>query len=264
MFDRLDGISSDFASYRRRLPPGDGLSTMPALPEIAAFLTQMDRSVFHAINGSLACPALDRIMPFITDLGLGHVQAVLLLIAALVVGLRAGAGRGLPALRALWAALKHERMWLVPALAAIVLTGTTVQGLKRIHRQRPSWFYVNEQRAGRFMDVHVHTIKSRRPLRVNGFPSGHTATTAALAVTLALMLPTLRARRRTGTALALMTLLIGLSRIYMADHWPLDVFGGILIGALCGWVVELFAHVLHARSISTVAVEDGGAAEARA
>lgn len=199
-------------------------------------ITHWDRALFQSINNGFASPALDLIMPRITDLGLGHVQALLLILAAVIAG-RRGATRQRQALaRGIWDRVLLQKAWLVPSLLAIVLAGAGVQALKRIPRQRPSWFYTHEHVAGRSLDVHVHTINGRRPLRVNGFPSGHTATTAAIAMALGLTLPAARLRRRAAVAIAAMTLLIGLSRVYMADHWPLDVLGGMGVGVLSGWL----------------------------
>lgn len=212
--------------------------------DLATVLIGFDRQAFHWINGRLASEPLDFIMPLVTDLGLGHVQVAALLVAAFWAGSRDQRIRSLAFPRRIAGCLQRARCWLCPALLAMALTGTTVQALKRIERKRPSWFYVHEHRSGRNLDVEVHTIHGRRPLRVNGFPSGHTATTAALAVTLGMVHPFARSRRRAAAALSVMTALIGVSRIYMADHWPLDVLGGAAMGVLCGWiVVQLIGRV---------------------
>jgi len=198
-------------------------------------LVAFDRTLFHMLNSGLGHPALDAIMPYVTDLGLGHVQVAVLLLAALVAGWKT-AKRPASVWQRCRGALRSSGGWLIPAIVGILLTGTAVQVLKRAHRQRPSWFYLHERRAGRATDVKVHTIPGRRPLRVNGFPSGHTATTVSLLVTLGATLPSRRARKSTVASLAILSLLIGFSRIYMADHWPLDVLGGMGVGAACGWL----------------------------
>lgn len=206
---------------------------------LAADIATLDRTLFHALNGWLRSPTMDFVMPLITDLGLGHVQVAALLVAAYLAGRKvAGHERGPAGVRR---ALASQRLWLVPSIIAIVLTGAVVQGLKRMDRQRPTWFYVHEQKEGRSLDVEVHTVRGRRPLRENGFPSGHTATTAALAVTLGRLLGSRRARLRTACALWALTALVGFSRIYMADHWPLDVAAGMMLGATGGAVVSAFA-----------------------
>ncbi len=224
---------------------------------LAADIAMLDRTLFHALNGWLRSPIMDFVMPLITDLGLGHVQVAALLLAAYLAGRRAIGAR--PGLAGSWRAIASQRLWLLPSILAIVLTGAVVQGLKRMDRQRPTWFYVHEQKEGRALDVEVHTVRGRRPLRENGFPSGHTATTAALAVTLSRLLGTRRARLRTACAMWTLTALVGFSRIYMADHWPLDVAAGIILGAAGGLFVSTLAlrkrAVEQARELAGVSSE---------
>jgi membrane-associated phospholipid phosphatase len=66
------------------------------------------------------------------------------------------------------------------------------------------------------------------PGRGYGFPSGHTVNGVVVWFYLG------RALRRRGSLLAglLLASLVGLSRIYLGVHWPVDVVGGALIGTL--------------------------------
>jgi undecaprenyl-diphosphatase len=67
----------------------------------------------------------------------------------------------------------------------------------------------------------------------NGFVSGHSAVAAALATAAAPYLS--RRLRRVAWALALA---VGLSRIYVGAHLPLDVVGGLLVGWISGSLVH--------------------------
>lgn len=92
------------------------------------------------------------------------------------------------------------------------------------------------------------TCKRRRPaLRLAGFtalvenpdrfsfPSGHTTVAFSVAVALASQ----------GPALAMIMLplawLIGISRVYLGAHYPLDVGAGAVLGILAGWLALLIA-----------------------
>ncbi len=78
------------------------------------------------------------------------------------------------------------------------------------------------------------------------FPSGHAMMSAVTYLTLGALLARVETRRRArafivGLAVA-MTLLVGLSRVYLGVHWPSDVLAGWSVGAawasLC-WFVAL-------------------------
>ncbi len=73
------------------------------------------------------------------------------------------------------------------------------------------------------------------------FPSGHSANSAAVYLTLALVLVQIVKRRRERayllTAAILLVLAIGASRVYLGVHWPSDVLAGWAFGSLwaLGW-----------------------------
>lgn len=84
-------------------------------------------------------------------------------------------------------------------------------------------------------DVVEHLVGVSTP----SFPSGHALLSAAIYLTLGALLarefprPALQ-RYFMGVAVML-TLLIGLSRVYLGVHWPSDVLAGWCIGALWAW-----------------------------
>jgi undecaprenyl-diphosphatase len=87
-----------------------------------------------------------------------------------------------------------------------------------------------------------------RLIEVNttSFPSGHATLAAVTYLTLGALLSRVEARRRAKiyvlTLAVALTLLIGVSRIYLGVHWPTDVLAGWCVGAawamLC-WRIAL-------------------------
>ena len=78
------------------------------------------------------------------------------------------------------------------------------------------------------------------------FPSGHSLHSAAVYLTLAMLISSLEPRRATkilvfATAILVMAA-VGVSRVYLAVHWPSDVLAGWCAGAACAlaaWAVLL-------------------------
>ena len=66
----------------------------------------------------------------------------------------------------------------------------------------------------------------------NSFPSDHATLMFALAVSL-LLSPL----RRFGLALLPLGLAVGWGRVYLGAHFPLDILGGAVLGALCALIV---------------------------
>lgn len=84
------------------------------------------------------------------------------------------------------------------------------------------------------------------------FPSGHAMNSAIVYLTLgALLARSLQERRARIYLLAasiVLTVLIGLSRVYLGVHWPTDVLAGWAVGAAWATMCSLVAQVLQRRS----------------
>ncbi|MFK4071624.1 phosphatase PAP2 family protein [Streptomyces sp. NPDC029674] len=127
--------------------------------------------------------------------------------------------RALVAVVVIWLAVRGAR-WLALWITGACLIGAAVQqGLKAaLDRPRPVW---------------PDPVDSAH---YAAFPSGH-AMTAALVCGLLLWLLRVYgagpALWRTGLALAVLSVAgVGLTRIWLGVHWPSDVVGGWLLGAL--------------------------------
>jgi undecaprenyl-diphosphatase len=81
----------------------------------------------------------------------------------------------------------------------------------------------------------------------SSFPSGHSTMSAVVYLTLGALLARIESRRRVRIYLvalgAVLTFLVGVSRVYLGVHWPTDVLGGWTIGAawaLLWWLVTFW------------------------
>ena len=165
----------------------------------------IDWYILSWIQDNLRCIFLDWLMPLISALGNGG--AVWLAAAAVLLCFR-----------------KYRRygVLLLMGLAAGVLVGNLC--LKNIvARPRPCW-----------LDTTVQLLISSPD--DYSFPSGHTA--ASFAAVFAL--------RASGSPLwkpaAVLASVIAFSRLYLYVHWPTDVLGGIVVGAVVGtagaWIAK--------------------------
>ena len=127
-------------------------------------IVNWDRSTFLALNHGMGCGPLDRVMPWLTDLGLGHIQALMLVAAALLIGWR-------------MRDMRAQKVWFGPAILALIIGGLAADALKLTPSgTRPWWFSVTEHAAGRNLDFEPRTVPGVYALKVYRFPSGHTAT----------------------------------------------------------------------------------------
>ncbi len=69
------------------------------------------------------------------------------------------------------------------------------------------------------------------------YPSGHTTTAAVLAVALVAIAATLAGRNAALVVGGLYTLAVAVSRVYLADHYPLDVIGSVLCALAAAFIV---------------------------
>jgi 4-amino-4-deoxy-L-arabinose transferase-like glycosyltransferase/membrane-associated phospholipid phosphatase len=164
-------------------------------------MLELDVTLFKLINTGLASPWLDPVMRVATALGTGAAQTALSL-ALLTAGWIRESAR---LRRAGWA-----------GLAACVFSCLAIAVLKSIwSRPRPLLALFDVRIVG-------------DPLFTNGFPSGHTLTAWAVALACGAFIPRLR------FLLIPISVLTGVSRVYVGAHFPLDVIFGAAFGAILG------------------------------
>ena len=91
--------------------------------------------------------------------------------------------------------------------------------------------------AGEIALAEIHTVKGVELHTGNSFPSGHTTTAFTIFLLACIFIPN-RVTLLVGFCIALG---VGYSRIYLAQHFPVDVAAGMLVGVssvLCSLYIE--------------------------
>jgi membrane-associated phospholipid phosphatase len=119
---------------------------------------------------------------------------------------------------------KTKRKYLLPLIiSAFVFTTIFTQIFKYEilpDEARPSTAIADQSQIHYVQGVTIHSI--------NSFPSGHTATAFTFVLLIALTI-----KQRDVLLLAfIVALLVGYSRIYLGQHFPLDVGAGIIVAIL--------------------------------
>lgn len=186
---------------------------------------RIDRWLLLALRDSpadpIGPPAIEAAVMHLSALGSGAVTTLIVLIATLFCAL---AGRWRYAL-------------LMIACAAGTAIGMTL--LKDLYsRTRPT------------------IVTAIDPPGGLSFPSGHSMIAAALYLTLGVLiaraLPTRRLRVFAVATGAFLTMIIGISRIYLGVHYPTDVLAGWTAGAAWALVCGLLVQLLGRRGVSAV------------
>lgn len=126
--------------------------------------------------------------------------------------------------------LLMRKLWTAVLVLVSVLGGVLISSLLKSGFARP------RPDLAPHADI-VHTLS---------FPSGHSMSAAVVYLTLAALLTRAQPHRRLKIYLVsvavTLTLLVGLSRVYLGVHWPSDVIAGWSVGS--GWALLCWAVAL--------------------
>ena len=115
--------------------------------------------------------------------------------------------------------------WTIQTGISFLVSGLVVQLFKRLaHCPRPRLFFGPNE---------IHFIHGITGTGYGSFPSGHTTTIFALTTLLSFYFP----GRKSGLFFFLIAALTGFSRIYLSQHFPVDILGGLVTGVLISVVV---------------------------
>ena len=125
-----------------------------------------------------------------------------------------------------------EAAWLAASAVGASVLNASLKSM--LHRPRPE------------LVPHLAAVSNA------SFPSGHAMISAAIYLTIGLMLSEVQTRRSARifvmTFCSLLVLLIGVSRIYLGVHWPTDVLSGWCLGSIWALAVFAISRTLRSRS----------------
>ena len=169
------------------------------------WLLSIDEKVFLFLNRDIAHPALDILMPFITDLNNTIIPLALFLLGLCILGGKKGRITVL--------------VLLIVILIADQLSGSVIKPL--VGRLRPA-------HPDNLIEGARYLLGTKMSF---SFPSSHAVNNAAAAFWLCYQYPKL------SIIVIPLAFTAAFSRIYTGVHYPSDMLAGIIIGMLVTWAV---------------------------
>ncbi|HHX38305.1 MAG TPA: phosphatase PAP2 family protein [Clostridiaceae bacterium] len=176
---------------------------------MSQWITTVDFKILDILQG-MRQPFLDYIMAVITHIGDAGALWIFVAIYFLIFYKR------------------DRRIGIAMAIALIFTLLSVNLGIKLI---------VQRTRPFELAAMHGHVVDTFiKPPIDTSFPSGHTTASFAGAT------PLIFLKHKFALPALIAAILISFSRLYFAVHYPSDVFIGVLLGTLLGWVGTLIAR----------------------
>ncbi len=121
----------------------------------------------------------------------------------------------------------YHKKYLPLLISTIALSTFIAQAVK-------NWVFPGEPRPTKAItDLSlIHTVPGVELHTINSFPSGHTTTAFSIFLLICLVVP----QRSIVIISFIAALLVAYSRVYLAQHFPVDLGGGMLAAVLAVWV----------------------------
>ena len=124
--------------------------------------------------------------------------------------------------------LFYRYSWTIYLLVAQFLGGIVSVIAKRAFDEPRPLLYFREN----FPEINLPLVENIRIYTAHSFPSGHTITAFALFFGLALIFK----KRWLNLLFFVMAALVGYSRVYLSQHFAIDILVGSAIGIISAWV----------------------------
>ncbi len=133
-------------------------------------------------------------------------------------------------------------VWLLISIPLLINYSSRIRGIKLIVSLALTGFLGEiiikrlVCRIRPYEDLEREELLIKRP-KTYSFPSGHTASSVAAALTISCCFPYLT------VPAFLLASLIAVSRLYLQVHYPSDVLAGATLGVICSLLVNTFCNI---------------------
>jgi len=164
------------------------------------------------INQELTTPGLDIFFKYVTNLGDGWILLVIFLMT----------------------------LFMKYRYSASVLLMSVIQFLL-VHINKDIFFKGLPRPKMFFNNIDLHFVEGVATHSYNTFPSGHTATAFSIFFLLAITVN----KKSWSVLFFLCAFLVGISRVYLMQHFIIDIYAGAIIGYLATLVAILICKKIH-------------------